>query len=367
MTHPSPTALEERKLGYWYVEDADGAIARIQSGIASTRLYEYGGELPYIFGGLGRSYAQGIADAHNKRIAALEAERDELRQDHAAIFNALFGEDGKYSGTVVPKLWRYVKNAVETIGDLDEAKKKAEAQLATRLPDRQALANVLRGLKFSKYTARTIILDDGRTGYQLMADTANYVAGEIHSALLSGAATAKQPVLPERLVDAADTYFDTYSPKSCISRESVRGGMWLCPVCNHGWHDEDENDHADDCPVKIIRELRERRAATPAPTAALTEDAPTTTDEGPKPKYGEFYAADLPEEQQYRKAVQVVIKEQKASTSFIQRHLQIGYNRAARLLERMVVEGICTEPNGVGKRTVLQPEVKPGQIDVMEF
>lgn len=272
MTHPSPTALEERKLGYWYVEDADGAIARIQSGIASTRLYEYGGELPYIFGGLGRSYAQGIADAHNKRIAALEAERDELRQDHAAIFNALFGEDGKYSGTVVPKLWRYVKNAVETIGDLDEAKKKAEAQLATRLPDRQALANVLRGLKFSKYTARTIILDDGRTGYQLMADTANYVAGEIHSALLSGAATAKQPVLPERLVDAADTYFDTYSPKSCISRESVRGGMWLCPVCNHGWHDEDENDHADDCPVKIIRELRERRAATPAPTAALTED-----------------------------------------------------------------------------------------------
>jgi len=108
-------------------------------------------------------------------------------------------------------------------------------------------------------------------------------------------------------------------------------------------------------------------AATAAPTAALTEDAPTTTDEGPKPKYGEFYAADLPEEQQYRKAVQVVIKEQKASTSFIQRHLQIGYNRAARLLERMVVEGICTEPNGVGKRTVLQPEVKPGQIDVMEF
>jgi S-DNA-T family DNA segregation ATPase FtsK/SpoIIIE len=51
--------------------------------------------------------------------------------------------------------------------------------------------------------------------------------------------------------------------------------------------------------------------------------------------------------------VQIVIRERKASTSFIQRHLQIGYNRAARLIERMEAEGVISAANHVGKREVL--------------
>ena len=46
-------------------------------------------------------------------------------------------------------------------------------------------------------------------------------------------------------------------------------------------------------------------------------------------------------------------REGKASTSFIQRHLQIGYNRAARLIERMEKEGVVGPPNHVGKREIL--------------
>ena len=55
----------------------------------------------------------------------------------------------------------------------------------------------------------------------------------------------------------------------------------------------------------------------------------------------------------YRQAVAVVCREGKASTSFVQRHLQIGYNRAARIIERMEAEGVVSAANHVGKREVL--------------
>ena len=58
-------------------------------------------------------------------------------------------------------------------------------------------------------------------------------------------------------------------------------------------------------------------------------------------------------DQLYDHAVALVAREGKASTSFIQRHLQIGYNRAARLIERMESEGIISPANHVGKREVL--------------
>jgi len=55
----------------------------------------------------------------------------------------------------------------------------------------------------------------------------------------------------------------------------------------------------------------------------------------------------------YDRAIAVVCQEGKASTSFIQRHLQIGYNRAARIIEKMEKEGIVSPANHVGRREVL--------------
>jgi S-DNA-T family DNA segregation ATPase FtsK/SpoIIIE len=58
----------------------------------------------------------------------------------------------------------------------------------------------------------------------------------------------------------------------------------------------------------------------------------------------------------YSQAVAVVKRDRKASTSYIQRRLQIGYNRAASLMERMEQEGIIGQPNHAGKREILIPE-----------
>ena len=55
----------------------------------------------------------------------------------------------------------------------------------------------------------------------------------------------------------------------------------------------------------------------------------------------------------YDEAVALIAREGKASTSFIQRHLQIGYNRAARIIEQMEKEGVVSKANRVGRREVL--------------
>jgi S-DNA-T family DNA segregation ATPase FtsK/SpoIIIE len=55
----------------------------------------------------------------------------------------------------------------------------------------------------------------------------------------------------------------------------------------------------------------------------------------------------------YQQAVQVVLRDRKASTSYIQRRLQIGYNRAASIMERMEQEGVVGQPNHAGKREIL--------------
>ncbi len=58
----------------------------------------------------------------------------------------------------------------------------------------------------------------------------------------------------------------------------------------------------------------------------------------------------------YNKAVDIIIKQQKVSTSYIQRYLQIGYNRAARIIEKMEEDGIISEANNAGKRHVLKKD-----------
>ena len=63
---------------------------------------------------------------------------------------------------------------------------------------------------------------------------------------------------------------------------------------------------------------------------------------------------DSAEDQQYRAAIQLVCESRKASTSWLQRQLRIGYNSAARLIERMEKDGVVGRPDHVGRREVLR-------------
>ena len=55
----------------------------------------------------------------------------------------------------------------------------------------------------------------------------------------------------------------------------------------------------------------------------------------------------------YDQAVAIVLRDGKASTSYVQRRLSIGYNRAATLIERMEEEGVISAANHAGKREIL--------------
>jgi DNA segregation ATPase FtsK/SpoIIIE, S-DNA-T family len=70
-----------------------------------------------------------------------------------------------------------------------------------------------------------------------------------------------------------------------------------------------------------------------------------------KGSFGEGEGGDL-----YQKAVEIVLRDRKASTSYVQRRLQIGYNRAASIIERMEKEGIVGAANHAGKREILVNE-----------
>ena len=65
------------------------------------------------------------------------------------------------------------------------------------------------------------------------------------------------------------------------------------------------------------------------------------------------YVSDNDTDELYSQALLIIKTEGKASTSFLQRKLQIGYNRAARIIDMMEEKGIVSKANHVGKREVL--------------
>jgi S-DNA-T family DNA segregation ATPase FtsK/SpoIIIE len=104
---------------------------------------------------------------------------------------------------------------------------------------------------------------------------------------------------------------------------------------------------SDDEVEKVVAFLREQGEP------AYVEDVTEPTDPDNEPLLSGIAGASDGEKGLFDQAVAVVAREGKASTSFIQRHLNIGYNRAAKLIEQMEKEGIVSTANHVGKREVL--------------
>nr|WP_295831970.1 DNA translocase FtsK [uncultured Azospirillum sp.] len=99
---------------------------------------------------------------------------------------------------------------------------------------------------------------------------------------------------------------------------------------------------------QIVRFLKAQGEPNYVDAILEDEEGEESFDDGSLPGTGGGSGDDL-----YDKAVAVVCRERKASTSFIQRQLRIGYNSAARLIERMETEGVVSKPNHSGKREVL--------------
>ncbi|MFC7052415.1 DNA translocase FtsK [Hansschlegelia quercus] len=90
--------------------------------------------------------------------------------------------------------------------------------------------------------------------------------------------------------------------------------------------------------------------------AVTADDEEMVVEESEGDERAVFDAGDFGEESgdAYDQAVAVVLRDRKASTSYIQRRLQIGYNRAASIMERMEQEGIVGQPNHAGKREIFR-------------
>ncbi|UHC13821.1 DNA translocase FtsK [Methylobacterium currus] len=112
---------------------------------------------------------------------------------------------------------------------------------------------------------------------------------------------------------------------------------------------------SDDEVEQVVAHLK--RQGRPSYLEAVTAEEGEEEADAPVMDQGSFGdpSADL-----YDQAVAVVLRDKKASTSYIQRRLQIGYNRAASLMERMEREGIVGSANHAGKREIL---LEDGQDD----
>jgi len=82
---------------------------------------------------------------------------------------------------------------------------------------------------------------------------------------------------------------------------------------------------------------------------------------------GDDQADHLSDDELYRRAVEIVRKERKCSTSHIQRALAIGYNKASRLVERMEVEKVVSAADHVGKREVLIGDGSASDDDIADI
>jgi S-DNA-T family DNA segregation ATPase FtsK/SpoIIIE len=108
---------------------------------------------------------------------------------------------------------------------------------------------------------------------------------------------------------------------------------------------------SDDEVEKIVRSLKKQGA--PEYVEAVTEEP----EEGAYGEAGGSYGGEGggSGDELYDQAVAVVLRDKKVSTSYIQRRLQIGYNKAASLIERMEKEGLISSANATGKREILVP------------
>ncbi|MBF0143337.1 MAG: hypothetical protein HQL59_07755, partial [Magnetococcales bacterium] len=105
---------------------------------------------------------------------------------------------------------------------------------------------------------------------------------------------------------------------------------------------------------RLVHHLRQRGGQPRYDASVLAADGDDAGDD-----FGGFFGSQDPlgaeQDELYDQAAALVLRARKVSTSMVQRHFKIGYNRAARIVERMEKEGLVSTANSSGKREVLAP------------
>jgi S-DNA-T family DNA segregation ATPase FtsK/SpoIIIE len=103
---------------------------------------------------------------------------------------------------------------------------------------------------------------------------------------------------------------------------------------------------------KIVAHLKTQ--GQPEYLTSITEEEAPEEEAEAAPSAGASASMDVEEAGDfYDRAVAIVLRDRKVSTSYIQRRLSVGYNKAASLIERMEKEGIVSAPNHTNKREIL--------------
>jgi S-DNA-T family DNA segregation ATPase FtsK/SpoIIIE len=144
------------------------------------------------------------------------------------------------------------------------------------------------------------------------------------------------------------TILASRAPSSC----SARATCSTCPAASrspavHGPFVSDE---------EVARSPISGAPGPPEYVQSVTEEP----EDGGYMFEGQPIGEDDAETQLFRKAVQVVAESQKASTSYLQRQLRVGYNNAAALIERMEKEGVVSAPTmSAAAKVLVDPEGRP--------
>jgi S-DNA-T family DNA segregation ATPase FtsK/SpoIIIE len=104
---------------------------------------------------------------------------------------------------------------------------------------------------------------------------------------------------------------------------------------------------------KVVAHLKTQGRPEYLDTVTADEDEEDDADEGDSAVFDKTSMGSEDGDDLYEQAVKVVMRDKKCSTSYIQRRLGIGYNRAASLVERMEKEGLVGTANHVGKREII--------------
>ena len=262
-------------------------------------------------------------DGYNARVRAAQEKGEDFSRTVQTGFDEFTGEPVYETETFEPEEMPYIVVIVDEMADLMMvAGKEIEACI-------QRLAQMARasGIHLIMATQRPSV--DVITG-TIKSNFPTRISFQVTSKIDSRTILGEQGA--EQLLGMGDMLY-------------MEGGGRIGRV--HGPFVSDEEVE------EVVRHLKSQGVPdyVNAVTDGVDEDEERAVDE----KLG-LAAAGSSEDQLYDMAVAIVARDRKCSTSYIQRKLAIGYNKAARLVEQMEDQGVVTPANSVGKREILIEE-----------